>query len=1850
MKWYSTGRLKYLVAFVTILLTVLPIYADKYDQLWKNVEESSSKDLPQTTMKEVDRIISLARRQKNGGHLMKAILVKYQLHQDISQDSALAYIPVIEKELSAEKSPAMQALFHVALGALYGTLPDEEGRQIKQKSISHYMQSVSQPEELFQAKAPDYVPLIIVGEDSRYYNNDLLSIVALYSGRALKNANDEENATDSIAQRIFHETICRYHRARMHEAEFFVRCDSADLFVPENQKEKFYQQLIDRFSETDVCGEAYLRLAQYQPDTAAYQTLVKAAEQYPKCKLIGQIQSRINHLRRPELRVELSNSQMRPLAKGKISVKGRNVAVCRLVFYKTNYTAQSPDVLNFEPSNDKIHLGEVAKTMSISLPQGATAQWTEAEVDYSLSEPGIYIVSLEGLGQSKDRELLYVTNVHIMDIPLPDKKVRVVVSDAGSGKPISEAEVVMRSTDKERTLYKTLKTDANGELLIDYADLGQKTVFPVVRGDKYCPGVYINKMYYPSSNYDDSHTMLSLYTDRAIYRPGQTVYVGGFMYAKQNDDLHVMAGQNVRLKLLDANHKEIATETLLTDEFGALKASFVLPEHCLNGTFLLEAGIWGSVHFKVEEYKRPTFSVKIDDIKTSYAAGDTVTLNGTVKTYAGFPLVNTPVSYIVKRSEAFWYNFRGMGKELMAQDTVYTDEKGEFRIPVILGIDVDSNPRFYQFSTEVRVTAENGETENASYSIHVGNRPATMYTTLPERVCKERIPTFVIAERNMQGESIQGKAHVNFYREGHLVQTAEWNMNTPLPPAVFRNLPSGTYRMVAVPSDRNDSLVVLKHHFFLFSLKDQKVDKEPLLVYATGDTFSEPVSVFVGTSLKDVYLHYDCFAENKLVESRLIRMNDNAILLKYNYKEDYGNGLRLVFTYVKDNRVYSERVTIRKPDPDKQLKLQWKSFRDRLHPGQQETWILQVLKGNKPVAASLLATLYDAALDKLCKNDWSFGLYFNRNINIYNWSYRFGGSLGLNAIETVKEKIRSQYWQFSSFDMGILSPVARMESVMLASNATGVSSVRMLKRMAAKPMMSAMADVAVQSAEAKVYKNVTTDGSMQEEQEEAGNLRTDFGETAFFCSGLTTDDKGEAQLAFQLPQSLTQWNFRALAHDEEMNYGRLDTMIVASKEFMVQANMPRFLRVGDKATIVASIRNASDQIQRGIVSFDILDPSTMKVVNHEDRNFEVSVQGEENVVFDIAPTTQYPLLICRFVAKGKSFSDGEQYYLPVLEDLQEVTETYPLTLGQNGERVVNIPDTSAFRRTSSSYRKLIVEYTANPIWTAIEALPSVANSMSYSATSLANMFYVTTMAAMEAQRHPEILSLADRRRAAGSVDSIYLQLERNQELKQIVLNETPWVAAADAERSRLENLAQLFDTLTLSYKRQGCLDRLLDLQSPGGGWSWYKGMPDNLWVTINVAEILVRLNASASQWMPEKGWQALLHSMNYMDAEVKRWIDELKTSEKKNKTRVTVPHTLLRYIYICALMNHRSHSNVTFLLDRLENSAPRYDMYEKAMAARVLGSYSRKSAAMTTLQSLMEHTVYTPEAGRYFDTRRAPSFYESYRIPTHVATMEALESMNVNATQLKEMQQWLLHSKRTQAWNNPVSAVDAIYYLFSMDRNGLNIRMQMPQISVISPDGSRKPVVQASDVKEAETLGYVYKSVPLSGQIPSAIVFSKGDEQMSFASVYAQYTVPVSEVQDMQSGLSLQCTCEVQRGVSWQVVTEATSLRKGDVLRVRYDISAQRDYDFVSLKAGKAACLEPVNALSGYSWRDGCYREADDVSMQYFFQQLPKGKHVLYETFNVDRAGTYHTSAPVIQCAYSPEFSARAVAQSISVK
>jgi hypothetical protein len=1876
------------LAMLLLLCAVLPVKAQSYASLKKDIEANRNKDLPQSALKSVDKMISLAASKGDNGELLWALLTRGQLSNDISPDSAATLIPRIEQLLKVSK-PEMQAVCHAVLGALYAAENTETEEAAPRKAVSHFVASMENPTLLASARVKDFLPFTIAGADSRYFKDDLLHVVSRFDCNRLSDMNNEVLSTDSLGMDMLQKAIREYRHAGNREAEFFLLLDSVDASerMPvyarhfsnrlqsqqaDESKERCYRSLLERFGDLDVCAEVYLRLSREMGShrAEAYKWAEEGVQRYPKSKKSNSLRNRLSELTQSQMSLSLPRNAIYPECRDSITITAVNTERAVLKFYSLDVAADAEILWKNNPEELRKAAKDVAFEVKVVMPAAKPYEEVHQKIPFVVSKAGIYLVRLESQDASSDDVgILYVSRLHLMRLYVPKEGQRILVSEAVSGRPVAGASLMVRALDQNRRVVKRLVTDENGTAMLSVPK-SRCEVFAQTADDKYSRGLTTDGFYNDALSGVVAHQSLAIYTDRAIYRPGQKVQVGGFLYRQNGDEVNVCKGENVEIQLFDATHgKSIQKIDVTTDAFGGIHGEFKLPENCLNGQFHV-SGNDGSAYFRVEQYKRPTFTVSFDEVKEAYQAGDTVRLHGTVKTYAGFPLPQTRVAVTTSRRYSPWcyFFYSRRNAEKVVQDTVMTDADGRFSVPVFLNVAAPDGdhvnwwlPRFYTYETEAVAISENGESETGSCNFFVGNRPAFLSTTLPAKVCKEQTSAFQVNQLNAGGNAIAGKAHFEILQGNEEKLSGEWNFNTEIQPTVLKDLPSGEYVLRVVPAERKDTLVLLKHDFVIFSLSDtHPVGKEKLQVYQTaGDFGSGEIRVHVATPEKNVYLHYVLSNAEGELENKLILLSDSAVTIPYTYQTSYGDGVQALFAFVRNGLIYTRSVMMEKPTPNKHLTLRWKTFRDRLRPGQSETWTLQVLREGKPVQASVLAALYDGSLDKFQKLSWPFSLNFYRNVPSRFWGMIYSRSISLSYAREVK-LLNEADWQFSHFDEGLLNIESGGRDFMVSS--TRLLKVPMMNAAVKRPMAFAAAKSRVGNAEVLMASDaatITADAATTTAGAETTTAevkpRTDFSETAFFMPCLTTDANGETSIRFVLPQSLTQWNFKALAHTGEVDYGVLDTTAVASKDFMLQPNLPRFLRVGDETALAASLRNATDKLLRGNVFLELLDPATQKVVKSCKVPFSVEGKGETVVSFPVQATSEYPLLICRMTARSGAFSDGEQNYIPVLDDRQELTESVPLSLVGQGVKTADL--TSLFGKNSphATHRRLTVEYTGNPAWLAIEALPTMSRPICDDAVSMATAYYALSLAQQEAHADPAIEQLARAWQKSGSVDSVFLLLERNADLKQIVLSETPWVASADKERERLSGLAQLFDSVTLSYRLQSYEDKLLELQNADGSWSWFKGMRGSLWMTVDICETLSKLGRLSPAAIDGEMAARMQRAMKFMDSEVSREVEEMKKEERQNHLTPHVDGTLLRYLYICAEQGFQSSADRTYLVNLLEKDATSYNMYSKSLAVNVLAAAGRNKAAELTLKSLLEHTVSRPDMGRYFDTDRALWSWNSYRIPTQVAALDAVCTLTPHdSVTIWDMTRWLVQAKRTQTWDNPRSSVDAVFYLF-LRQNMLKQAggRNFPKITLTLTNRSKMDLTaDAHELQMPATLGYFRRTLTQDDlkAAPAQLVVNKTAKPMAFGAVYAQYLVPSSEVKAAEAGLSLTCTYSVRRGQEWQTIADHAELQKGDLIRIRYELTADRDYDFVCLKEGRPACCEPVRALSGYDGLSGCYLAVGDASTQYFFEQLRKGKHVLETQMRADRSGSFSSAVPTVQCVYAPEFFGRAEAVKLHVK
>jgi hypothetical protein len=1489
---------------------------------------------------------------------------------------------------------------------------------------------------------------------------------------------------------------------------------------------------------------------------------------------------------------------------------------------------------------------------------------------------GVYMVEFKtNPSTGVERMLYFVTDVYTIAEPQPqDETIRYVVVSASTGQPIAGAKLHIR----EKVAYNKWEdydatTDAKGEYMFKAKDADHRMeVFAYTEADTACPPLEGTFRY---SYYGDQIQVQKacIYTDRAIYRPGQTVHASVILYNVIKGWRHsVRAEAPVTLTLRDANFKVIAEQRLTTDQYGTATADFTLPSTGLMGRFTLRADNQ-SYSFRVEEYKRPTFHVDFPEVKESYQAGDTLTVQGKALTYAGVPVQGAKIKYKVSRRTAFWWwsysrywdmaalNYRNEGDEICSAEVV-TNDDGTFDVQMPLSLPETDYPMFYHFVVTADVTDTAGETHHGEMSLPLGNRKQALSISLPEKILMEDNPKVTFHLLNAAGTDLD--AEVKYRIDGgkwiSAKTASDISLTSHLSPLTPK-LKSGQHTLEATCS--GDSL---SRSFVLFSLDDQTPATETDdWFYTSANQFPNdgtPVTVQVGSSAKDMHIVYSIFSGKTLLEQGAYDKSNALVNLKLKYTEDYENGLLLTFAWVKNGRCYTHSATIRRPLPDKRLRMEWTTFRNRLIPGQQEEWTLTIKDSEgKPVDAQLMATLYDESLDQLQKHSWS--LVPPMTVAMPNSAWSFNAIRGMGASGRYPwHSLSVDGLEFSRFDDDIFPHFWNGHFRRFSRGAVMGAKYDMLESAGMvlddAPMMAksvAHASNAMVEEEAEMAAPQAAEAEAPEESpQEQVQMRENLNETAFFYPQLVTNQDGSVALKFTLPESLTTWRFMGIAHTKDMHYGALQDETIAQKDVMIQPNMPRFLREGDEATISARIFNTSDKPLKGKATLKFLAPETNKVLLEQTQDVELVAGGTTSATFDISlhsplSTLHSQLLICQMAVSANGYTDGEQHYLPILPSTERVTVAVPITQHQPGEAKV---DLAALIPSDATNGKFTLEYTNHPAWLMIQALPALGHPADDNAISQAASYYANALGQYIISQNPQAktafalwqkeasdISLTSRSAlplgSSKNPSPLTSQLEKNQDLKNLLLNETPWVLDSEKETEQRHRLADFFDENLMQNRLSSAIEKLQKLQTADGAWTWWKDMPGSFYMTVAVSEMLVRLNAMAGT---QTSTQEMLNgAFKFMGREVVDEVNELKKLARKGH-KVSFPSfKCLQWLYLATLDGRELPADVVeannYLLKLLKKDIKSQSIYEKALTA-VIFSKSDPKRALEYVQSLKEYTVYREEMGRYYDTPRAGYSWYDYKIPTQTVAIEALQRLTPDDRQtIEEMQRWLLMSKRTQAWDTPINSVNAVYAFLGRQDNQLSI--VNCQLSTLKVDGT------AIDLPKATAgLGYVKTNVPVESK---ELTISKTSEGTSWGAVYAQFFQPTKTISDSGSGLT------VKREILGTSVPEpAEGLKVGDRIRVRITITADRDYDFVQVIEKRAACMEPIHQLSG--WHQGSYCTPRDCTTNYYFDCLSKGKHVIENEYYIDRAGTYETGTCTVECAYAPEFRATTHSQTIIIK
>ena len=1879
-------KIRYLSLIVLLVMSVFaPMQAQTYDNLWKELEVLERKDLPKSVISEAMKIYDKAKAEQNVPQMMKAYLTAMQYRSLLTPDSLKVDMNGLEQWASQTGSMEDKAILYSILGEM--TMPADV-----KKGLGYLQASLKDKDRLLLIPVEKLRPMVRVGEASkRYFRDNLYNLLARraiqimqqYRWQAAAKANqtnslpaDMTDMDQFVTYQFVPVSDCDLTAAVMQTYQSLLKAYDTEteregwLLTGIDALNYLYRNFSGNFSN-DVCQqelrkwihtypavktvpEAYLALAQflqYQNNQVERLRIVREGiAGYPRYEGINQLKNIEKEILNASLSLEIATAY--PGEQQSVKVNYKNLTGITLQLYKVNLPVTSA-VLQNRTTHFESKYARLQREEHFSLKP--TTDYLNVDTTLTIQAPqaGIYFLKAvpDGKKGVSDGTLMNVTALKTIYRPLPDGTLELVVVDAVSGQPVSEAEVTIY-TEKGGgySPQQTYQADKQGTLKLDFLNSNKYWYNAHTAADNAMPilNLWKNDYYYKESKRKE---VLQLFTDRSIYRPGQTVYVSGLAYEMEKDSTRVLADKKYTVSLYDANNNETGKVEVRTNGFGSFSGQFVLPSPCLTGYFSLRAADT-SVSFKVEEYKRPTFDVTFEPVKVEYQVGDSIEVVGMAKTFAGAPVQNARVHYNISRSYAWVWRFMGRGSARWEGEAM-TDADGKFSVPVHFEIDSDRRESplwYYTYNIQADVTDGAGETQQANLSLPLGSTSMVLnMDNLPDNLVKEKKLEIKLTAMNLSGEPVDTPITYQVVemeeqkdgqeKEGRKVLTGTVEANKSFVPEAIYALPSGNYRLKLSAKDTQGRECTASKNFLLFSLNDKR---PPFVItdwfYQDGLEFdaASPATVYIGSSEKNVYLLYDVFAGNKRLESKRIELSDSVVSFRFPYKKEYGDGILVSMAFVKDGRLYSHNARIMKPAPEKKLQLKWTTFRDKLRPGQQEEWKLTVLyPDGSPAEAEMLATMYDASLDKIYSaHKLDFGVDFHYVVPLTYWNTSYMRNAYL-YVDFPLKRLRAVPLEYSEL---IIPSTGRMEAMVVgyggSPRATLAGALKIRGRSAANAVMNqeAVTDMVLQEEMVETSAQEKVEMGSSEELAETGDIqiRENFAETAFFYPQLRTNEKGEVSISFVLPESLTRWTFMGLAHTRNVDYGKIEATATASKEFMLQPNMPRFVRVGDKANIAASLMNLSDKGVKGTVRMELFNPETEKVFYSQKQKFDVKGGETGHVNFTFEVSDKYAVMACRMVADGDTFSDGEQRYIPVLTDKQWVTETVPLNVNGEGAHTFSLENLFNKHSKTASEQRLTVEFTAHPAWYAVQALPVVANPQNEDALSWATAYYAHSLAACIVKENPRIKQIFDSWKAqSGTKETFMSNLQKNQELKNILLAETPWLTEATNEAEQKQRIATLFDLNTMNSQLAVSVEKLGELQNADGAWSWYKGMQGSRYVTTQVMEMLVRLNALTHQDADSRMQPMIQKGFEYLGKQAAEEYKSMKEAEKKGAVGLRPSEQVLRYLYICALDGKAPVDEKVnrYFIDKLSGEGKELTIYGKALGAIILQQAGKVAEARLFMQSLMEYSVVTDEMGRYFDTPKARYSWFSYKIPTEVAAMEAIQRITKDTKAIDEMKRWLLKQKQTQTWETPIATADAVYALMATGASDLLANTGGVEIT-LGKEVIRTPADDA--------IGYIKKTV--SGDVMNIkkVRVDKEGAGMGWGAVYAQYLESMDQIGEQGNGLSV--SRQLYKGD--EALNESVPLKVGDKITVRLTVKADRDMDFVQIKDDRAACMEPLQAVSGFRWGNGLgyYQATKDASTQFFIDQMRKGTYVIEYQVYVNRTGEYQAGIATVQSAYAPEF------------
>lgn len=1443
--------------------------------------------------------------------------------------------------------------------------------------------------------------------------------------------------------------------------------------------------------------------------------------------------------------------------------------------------------------------------------------------------------------------------------------------------------------------------------------------------------------FYRGERGDRNQTQVAFFTDRSIYRPGQTIYFKAIALTQSdyNRKAEVLSGKVLSVLFYDANHQKISEQTLTTNEFGSVSGNFIAPQSGLMGSMSLEARMdgrsEGSTSVQVEEYKRPKFFVQPDSLKTAaFALNEEVKLTLKALSYSGAPVDGAQVKYrVVRRARIpYWFWWRGGGPSSpqveLTQGTTTTRADGSFDVSFFALPDEkipESGLPIFTYTVLADVSDQNGETHSGSQSISAGYRALELLAELPEQTTREALDTITVRTQNLAGNFLPATVKLKVERlqtpdvlyrkrlwetpdvfvigEGDFRKSFpldaykdEWNYrNWKVAETVYDNSFATTEKgAVKLP----DVFSKNGWYMFSFSTKDKAgkvVEQKQYLHVWAGEKAGNP-----GIPLMTVPQSVTAEPGEKVTVRTVSGVGGDAVLenvegigpdaapkwvsvaggpyvwTKALTEADRG-GLSLQYLMVRDNRVYTTAANVAVPWTNKDLQLSWETHRDKVQPGAAESWTLTVRGAKKDkVAAELAAVLYDASLDAFLPHSWSRLSLFASHYSERRWNTNTGfGIAGDRHISSpdvaFMEGYEKQYDALKFFQIEQRGYYGGGRVLRSASR----SRLEVMEEAQMAPAPAAMANAkmaADASAEAPPPPPAPPAGDEKSPNPTDVPIRKNLQETAFFMPQLTTAEDGSVKIKFSFPEALTEWKFMAFAHTKDLKMGTLTGTVKTQKDLMVVPGLPRFFRQGDNLFLSAKITNMTAAQMAGTARIQIVDALTGQPLNTQfglsnaDATFNASANGSTTATWKLSvPRSRYEPVLVRISAQSGAFTDGEEMMLPVVTNRTLVTETLPLWMNGTGEKSVQWEALLQSGKSNTlAQHALTVEYTTNPAWYAVQALPYLMEYPYECAEQNFNRYYATALAAHILKKAPRVKEVLSRWQTEDTA-ALLSNLEKNQELKSALLAETPWVLQAQSETQQKKNIARLFETAKLSRELEGTAKKLEAMLLPEGGFPWFSGNPrPDRFITQYIVAGIGHLKALGVEDYGGRLKRIADKCLPYLDRKIVEDYQNLIKYKAKLEEQQVSPFQV-HYLYMRTFFGKLPQGKeVQYYAGQAKKYWPKFNAFTKGMTGLFAHREGDGATATAVSKSLLETSTYKEEMGRYWPEMGRSWWWYEAPIESQALLIEFFSETN-NAAVVNEARRWLLKQKQTQHWRSTKATADACYALLRTGTEWLNAE---PQVTISLGDRTISSQTQKTEAGS----GYLKARIPGAEVTPQmgTIRFAVADGPKASAKlpagmptwggVYWQYFEDYDKIEAAGTPLQIRKALWVEeatpRGPVLRPLAEGEGVKVGDRVKARVEITVDRDMEYVHLKDARASCFEPINVLSGYRWQDGLgyYESTLDLSSNFFISYLPKGKYVFEYPMFATQAGNFSGGLATIQCMYAPEFSAHTEGTRVDVK